>query len=127
RLQVEHPVTEMVTGVDLVELMLRVAMGEKLSIRQSDVKQTGHGIEFRIISEDPFTNFTPSLGTLAALRVPVGEGIRVDSGYGAGDTVSPHYDSLLAKLIVHGADRAAAIQRGREALLGFHCLGVQTC
>ncbi len=127
RLQVEHPVTEMVTGVDLVELMLRVAMGEKLPIRQDDVKQIGHGIEFRIISEDPFTNFTPSLGTLAALRVPVGEGVRVDSGYGAGDTVSPHYDSLLAKLIVHGADRAAAIQSGRDALLGFHCLGVQTC
>jgi len=127
RLQVEHPVTEAVTGVDLVELMLRVARGERLGLLQSDIKQTGHAIEFRIISEDPFTGFTPSLGVVDYLKLPVGEGIRVDAGYAQGDSVTPHYDSLLAKLIVHGDNRPAAFDLGRAALLDFHCLGVQTC
>lgn len=127
RLQVEHPVTEMVTGVDLVELMVRVARGERLPLRQQDVRQTGHAVEFRIISEDPHAGFMPSLGGIDYLRLPAGDGVRVDAGYAQGDTVTPHYDSLLAKLIVHGADRGEAFSRARAALREFHCIGVQTC
>jgi acetyl/propionyl-CoA carboxylase alpha subunit len=91
------------------------------------VVQTGHAIEFRIISEDPHAGFMPSLGGIDYLRLPSGDGVRVDAGYAQGDTVTPHYDSLLAKVIVHGADRLAAFERARTALQDFHCIGVQTC
>jgi acetyl/propionyl-CoA carboxylase alpha subunit len=127
RLQVEHPVTETVTGLDLVELQLRVARGEKLALKQSDVVQRGHAIELRMISEDPFTGFTPSLGTIEHFRLPRGDGIRVDAGYTRGDTVTPHYDSLLAKLIARGSDRADAIARAKTALHDWLLMGVQTC
>ena len=99
---------EEVTGYDLVELQLRVASGEKLEIKQSDIKQTGHAIELRINSEDPYAEFMPSLGYIEAFSPPQGEGIRVDAGYRTGDSVTQFYDSLLGKLILHGKDRTAA-------------------
>ncbi|MEZ5993814.1 MAG: acetyl-CoA carboxylase biotin carboxylase subunit [Planctomycetota bacterium] len=126
RLQVEHPVTEEVTGYDLVELQLRVASGEKLEIKQSDIKQTGHAIELRINSEDPFANFMPSLGYIEAFSPPEGEGIRVDAGYHTGDSVTQFYDSLIAKLIVHDKDRHAAIELAKQALREFMVVGVAT-
>lgn len=126
RLQVEHPVTEMVTGIDLVEQQLRVASGEVLSLKQSDIRQNGAAIEVRINSEDPFAEFMPSLGYIEAFQVPEGQGVRVDAGYAAGDSVTPYYDSLLAKLIVHGKDRAEVVQRQVAALKQFMVVGVAT-
>ncbi len=126
RLQVEHPVTEMVTGIDLVEQQLRVASGEVLSLKQSDIRQNGAAIEVRINSEDPFADFMPSLGYIEAFQVPEGQGVRVDAGYAAGDSVTPYYDSLLAKLIVHGKDRAEVVQRQVAALKQFMVVGVAT-
>ncbi len=126
RLQVEHPVTEQVTGVDLVELQLRVASGEKLELAQNQIKQNGHAIELRINSEDPFFEFMPSLGYIEAFEPPEGDGIRVDAGYHTGDSVTQFYDSLIAKLIVHGADRNSAIKRALEALGRFTVVGVST-
>ncbi len=116
RIQVEHPVTEMITGIDLVQEMLRIAAGEKLSIRQEDVTVTGHAIECRINAEMPEKNFMPFPGTVSALSVPRGEGVRFDTMLYEGYTVPPFYDSLLGKLIVHGTDRAAALERLRAAL-----------
>ncbi len=125
RLQVEHPVTEMTTGRDLVELQLRIAAGEPLDFDQAQVIRQGHAIEFRIYAEDPVT-FLPSPGTLAVFRPPaLSENVRVDSGFEEGDTVTPYYDPLLAKLIVRGNDRAEAIQRGREALENFRIEGIK--
>ncbi|MBE7492035.1 MAG: acetyl-CoA carboxylase biotin carboxylase subunit [Planctomycetes bacterium] len=126
RLQVEHPVTEQVTGVDLVEWQLRIAAGEKLTLKQQELKQTGHAIELRINSEDPFAGFMPSLGYIEAFEPPTGEGIRVDAGYAAGDSVTQFYDSLIAKLIVHAPDRAAAADRAVAALREFMVVGVAT-
>ncbi len=126
RLQVEHPVTEQVTGIDLVEQQLRIASGEKLAIRQADIRQSGHTIELRINSEDPFTGFMPSLGHIDAFQPPAGEGIRVDAGFAAGDTVTQFYDSMIAKLIVSGSDRAHCIERAIAALREFHVVGVAT-
>ncbi|MBZ0136479.1 MAG: acetyl-CoA carboxylase biotin carboxylase subunit [Planctomycetes bacterium] len=126
RLQVEHPVTEEVTGVDLVEWQLRVASGEKLTIDQKDIKQTGHAIELRINSEDPFAEFMPSLGYIEAFEPPEGKGIRVDAGYHTGDSVTQFYDSLTAKLIVHAGDRNAAIELAKRALREFMIVGVAT-
>ncbi|RIK59897.1 MAG: acetyl-CoA carboxylase biotin carboxylase subunit [Planctomycetota bacterium] len=126
RLQVEHPVTEMVTGIDLVEQQLRVASGEVLSLKQSDIRQNGAAIEVRINSEDPFADFMPSLGYIEAFQVPEGQGVRVDAGYAAGDSVTPYYDSLLAKLIIHGKDRAEVVQRQVAALKQFMVVGVAT-
>jgi acetyl-CoA carboxylase biotin carboxylase subunit len=125
RLQVEHPITEMTTGLDLVELQLRIAAGEPLPFDQSQVTRRGHAIEFRIYAEDPVT-FLPSPGTLSVFRPPAtSEQVRLDSGFEEGDTVTPYYDPLLAKLVVWGADRAEAIQRGREALAGFQIEGIK--
>ncbi|RMS54622.1 hypothetical protein ALP65_02473 [Pseudomonas aeruginosa] len=116
RVQVEHPVSEMVTGVDIVKEMLRIASGEKLSIRQEDVVIRGHALECRINAEDPARNFFPSPGTVERLEWPQGEGVRVDSHLYPGYRVPPYYDSLLAKLIVHGRDRDEAFARARQAL-----------
>jgi acetyl-CoA carboxylase biotin carboxylase subunit len=126
RLQVEHPVTEQVTGVDLVEWQLRIASGEKLTLAQDDVRQSGHAIELRINSEDPFAGFMPSLGYIEAFEPPAGEGIRVDAGYAVGDSVTQFYDSLMAKLVVHAGSRADAIELAKRALREFLVVGVAT-
>jgi 3-methylcrotonyl-CoA carboxylase alpha subunit len=127
RLQVEHPVTEMVTGLDLVEWQLRVASGEPLPLAQAEIPQRGHAIEARIYAEDPGRNFLPSSGRIRRLRAPDRHpAIRLDSGFGPGDEVSHHYDPMLAKLIVHGLDRAECLARLREALAYTAIAGVTT-
>ncbi|WP_349897173.1 acetyl/propionyl/methylcrotonyl-CoA carboxylase subunit alpha [Parafrigoribacterium soli] len=126
RLQVEHPVTELVTGVDLVEWQLRVAAGERLTITQDDVTLTGHAIEARVYAEDPESGFLPSTGTVIALAEARGEGVRVDSSLVAGLTVSPHYDPMLAKVIAWGPDRDEALTRLDGALGATTVLGVRT-
>jgi acetyl-CoA carboxylase biotin carboxylase subunit len=126
RIQVEHPVTEMVTGRDLVQLQIRVAQGEPLPFAQDEIAQRGHAIECRIYAEDPDQGFLPSPGTLLALRVPGGPGVRDDSGVYEGFTVPIHYDSMLSKLIVHAATRDQAIARMRRALEEYKVLGVRT-
>lgn len=126
RLQVEHPVTEVVTGIDIVKEMLRIAAGRRLPYRQEDVQMSGWAIECRILAEDPFNNFMPSIGKITSFSVPTGHGVRMDSGIYFGLEVSPYYDSLLAKLIVHGATRAEAILRMRRALDEFRLSGLKT-
>jgi propionyl-CoA carboxylase alpha chain len=137
RLQVEHPVTECITGLDLVEQMIRVAAGEPLAFTQADVKRQGWAIECRINAEDPFRNFLPSTGRLvryqpppvtmtAAAPMPEGGGVRVDTGVFEGGEIPMYYDSMIAKLIVHGRDRAEAIARMREALNAFVIRGVSS-
>jgi acetyl-CoA carboxylase biotin carboxylase subunit len=126
RIQVEHPVTEMVTGIDLVAEQIRVAAGEPLSFTQEDVRTNGHSIECRINAEDASRNFMPRPGRITAWNAPQGEGVRVDTHCEAGYIVPPYYDSLLAKLIVHGKDRAQAIARMLESLRGFEVKGVPT-
>jgi len=125
RLQVEHPVTEATTGLDLIGWQLRIAAGESLPIRQGEVRRLGHALEFRIYAEDP-VRFFPSPGRLAVFRPPEGEGVRVDAGYAQGDTVTPHYDPMVAKLIVSGRDRAEAIGRAEGALVDFRVEGIKT-
>ncbi|WP_214110801.1 acetyl-CoA carboxylase biotin carboxylase subunit [Acrocarpospora catenulata] len=119
RLQVEHPVTELVTGVDLVAAQLRVAAGESVTL---DATPKGHAIEFRVYAEDP-KRFFPGPGKIAEWREPAGEGVRVDSGYLEGNTVTPFYDPLMAKLCVYGATRAEVIERARAAVAGFTVTG----
>jgi len=126
RIQVEHPVTEMVTGIDLVREMLRIAGGEALRFRQDQVRVNGHAIEVRINAEDPARNFAPNPGTVTALNVPGGNGVRFDSMLYAGYTVPPFYDSLLGKLIVHDEDRASAIRRLDRALGELNVEGLTT-
>jgi acetyl-CoA/propionyl-CoA carboxylase, biotin carboxylase, biotin carboxyl carrier protein len=126
RIQVEHTVTEMITGVDLVKWQLRVAQGERLSITQDEIVLRGHAIECRINAEDPADNFRPSLGTLQTYREPHGFGVRVDGGFGEDSTIPQFYDSLVAKLITWGSDRAEAIARMRRALDDFRIEGVRT-
>ena len=125
RIQVEHPVTEMVTGVDLVKSQIRIAAGEKLSEVVGPVEFRGHAIECRINAEDPDT-FVPSPGRVTAFRVPGGPGIRVDTACYADAVIPPYYDSLIAKIIAHGRDRAEAIARMKGALGGFVVEGVKT-
>ena len=136
RLQVEHPVTEAITGIDLVEMMIRVAYGEKLPITQADVKRNGWAIECRINAEDPFRNFLPSTGRLVRFQTPVQTmfqsntqdllGVRVDTGVQDGGEIPMFYDSMIAKLIVHGTDRNDAIAKMREALNGFVIRGISS-
>ena len=136
RLQVEHPVTECITGLDLVELMIRVAAGEKLPITQADVKREGWAIECRINAEDPFRNFLPSTGRLVRFQPPAQsmfqgntealQGVRVDTGVQEGGEIPMYYDSMIAKLIVHGRDRSEAIAKMREALNGFVIRGISS-
>jgi acetyl-CoA/propionyl-CoA carboxylase biotin carboxyl carrier protein len=126
RLQVEHPVTELVTGLDLVEWQLRVAAGEKLPYGQEDIRLTGHAVEARICAEDPARGFLPSGGTVLRLREPQGDGIRTDSGLSEGTEVGSLYDPMLSKVIAYGPDRATALRRLRAALAETVTLGVQT-
>ena len=126
RLQVEHPVTELVTGRDLVREQLRIAAGEKLGYTQDDVVFKGHAIECRINAEDPDANFMPSPGTIVGLRAPGGPWVRDDSGIYAGYTVPRFYDTLMAKLIVWASDREGAIARMARALAEYHVSGVRT-
>ncbi len=125
KLQVEHPVTELVTGLDLVELMLRVAAGEPLPFAQEAIRLDGWAIEARVYAEDPTRNFLPSTGRLVRYSPPVGEGLRLDDGVFEGAEISVHYDPMIAKLAAYGADRDAAIDRLRDALDRFYISGVQ--
>lgn len=125
RVQVEHPVTELVTGVDLVKEQLKIAMGAKLALKQKNVTMTGHSIECRINAEDPKT-FVPCPGKITELNIPGGPGVRVDTAIYCGYTVPPHYDNLLAKLVVHAETRAEAIARMTRALEEFHIVGIKT-
>lgn len=125
RLQVEHPVTELITGQDLVELMIRVANGEELPLGQADVKLTGWAMESRVYAEDPFRNFLPSIGRLIHYQPPRGDNIRVDTGVYEGGEVSMFYDPMIAKLITYGKDRNEAIARMRDALDAYYIRGVQ--
>ncbi|MET3575861.1 acetyl/propionyl/methylcrotonyl-CoA carboxylase subunit alpha [Bhargavaea ullalensis] len=126
RLQVEHPVTEEVTGLDLVEWQLRVAYGEPLpQTEQREIKSSGHAIEYRIYAEDP-DRFLPSPGKIEALRLPEGTGVRIDAGYAGGDTVTPFYDPMIAKVVITGDSRDEAIQRSREFFSDAAVEGVKT-
>jgi len=125
RLQVEHPVTEMITGLDLVELMIRIAAGEKLPFKQKDISYNGWAIESRVYAEDPLRNFLPSIGRVTRYRPPpANDGVRTDTGIGEGSEISMYYDPMIAKLITHGATRAEAVARMSEALDGFLVRGV---
>jgi 3-methylcrotonyl-CoA carboxylase alpha subunit len=127
RLQVEHPVTEMITGLDLVEWQLRVAAGESLPLRQEEIPLAGHAIEARIYAEDPQHDFLPSIGLLEHLSTPATSSrVRIDTGVRQGDEISPYYDPMIAKLVVHADTRVAAIERLRGALAQFHVVGVRT-
>jgi acetyl-CoA carboxylase, biotin carboxylase subunit len=125
RLQVEHPVTELVTGIDLVEQQFLIAAGEDVSFAPAAVAPSGHALELRIYAEDS-KRFLPSPGTITEWTEPSGPGIRVDAGYAAGNTVTPFYDPLLAKLCLHGADRAEALERARAAVAAFRIDGLRT-
>jgi len=126
RLQVEHPITEMLTGLDLVHWQLRVAQGEALPFTQDQLTARGHAIECRVCAEDPAQSFYPSVGRLLRADEPRGPGLRVDSGFVGGDEISPHYDSLLAKVIAHATTRAEAIQKLDAALARYTVLGLTT-
>lgn len=126
RLQVEHGITELITGIDLVKLQIRLAAGEYLPYSQEDIKIRGHAIEFRINAEDPLNNFAGSSGYITYYKEPAGPGIRVDSGVESGSYVPPYYDSMISKLMVYGKDRATAIQVARRALDEYKIGGVKT-
>ncbi|HXF53693.1 MAG TPA: biotin carboxylase N-terminal domain-containing protein [Hyphomicrobiaceae bacterium] len=126
RLQVEHTVTEMVTGLDLVEWQLRIAAGERLPLAQGQISCSGHAVETRLCAEDPAHDFAPSTGRLAAFAMPVGPGIRVDTGVRASDEVAPYYDSLIAKIVSHGENRHVAMARQLAALDALHLAGPRT-
>ncbi len=126
RLQVEHPVTELISGVDLVELQIKVARGEALQIKQADLKINGHALELRVYAEDPLNDFLPSVGNLEVYKIPKGEGIRVDNGFEEGMDIPIYYDPMLSKLITYGSNRLAAIQLMIKAIDNYHVEGVKT-
>ncbi len=126
RLQVEHPVSEIITGVDLVELQIKVARGEALGIKQSDLKINGHALELRIYAEDPLNDFLPSVGNLEVYTLPEGDGIRVDNGFEQGMDIPIYYDPMLAKLITYGKTREEAIQLMLKAISNYKIKGIQT-
>ncbi|TXC82038.1 acetyl-CoA carboxylase biotin carboxylase subunit [Luteibaculum oceani] len=126
RLQVEHPVTEMITGVDLVQEQIKVARGEKLSFSQEDLSIQGHSIEVRVYAEDPANNFLPDIGKLETYRIPKGPGIRVDDGFEEGMEIPIHYDPMIAKLIVHANTRDEAIARMLRAIEAYRITGIET-
>lgn len=126
RLQVEHAVSEMITGLDLVEEQIKIARGEKLSFTQDDLVLNGHAIELRVCAEDPLNNFLPSIGTLTKYVKPVGEGIRVDDGYEEGMAIPIYYDPMIAKLVVHGKTRTEAIEKMLQAIKEYKIEGVAT-
>jgi len=126
RLQVEHPVTEMITGIDLVEEQIKIARGEKLGFSQDDIVINGHSLELRVYAEDPLNDFLPSIGTLSKYTKPAGEGIRVDDGYEEGMTIPIYYDPMIAKLVTHGKDRMDAIQKMKAAIKNYKIEGVST-
>lgn len=125
RLQVEHPVTEEITGLDIVEEQLKIASGERLTITRETLKRNGHAIEVRIYAEDPKT-FLPSPGKITAFRLPEGEGIRNETAVEAGSKVPPFYDPMIAKLIAWGSSREEACKRIRDALLNYQVEGIKT-
>ncbi len=126
RLQVEHPVSELISGVDLVELQIRIARGEELKIKQEDLKINGHALELRVYAEDPLNDFLPSVGTLETYKLPTGDGVRVDNGFEEGMDVPIYYDPMLSKLITYGKNRDEAIQMMLKAIEDYHIEGVQT-
>jgi acetyl-CoA carboxylase biotin carboxylase subunit len=126
RIQVEHPVTELLTGIDLIAEQIRLSAGETLTLRQEQLEIRGHAIEFRINAEDPDDNFSPQTGTIDGLALPAGPGVRVDTHLFPGYEVPPYYDSLLAKLIVWGETREIALSRSRRALAEFEVAGIRT-
>src|SRR6185312_2600333 len=126
RIQVEHPVTEMVYGVDLVKEQIRVAAGESLGFIQEDLHPVGHAIEVRVNAEDPENNFAPAAGTLSRVEFPGGPGVRVDTHVYSGAVIPPYYDSMIAKIIAHGRTREAAIARMERALTETRIEGVKT-
>lgn len=126
RLQVEHPVSEMITGLDLVKEQIKVARGEKLSFTQDDLKINGHSIEVRVCAEDPLNNFLPDIGNLKTYRIPSGPGVRVDDSFEEGMDIPIYYDPMIAKLIVHGKDRTEAIEKMLRAIQDYTITGVET-
>lgn len=126
RLQVEHPVTEMITGVDLVEQQIRVARGEKLQLDQTEICINGHSIELRVYAEDPLNNFLPSINRLSQYQIPVGEGIRVDHGFEQGMDIPIYYDPMIAKLVTYGETREAAIEKMKKAISDYIIEGIET-
>lgn len=126
RLQVEHPVTELISGVDLVELQIKVARGEALQIKQNDLKIKGHALELRVYAEDPLNDFLPSVGHLDTYKLPKGNGVRVDNGFEEGMDIPIYYDPMLSKLITYGRTRAEAIQLMINAIENYHVEGVET-
>ena len=126
RLQVEHPVTEMITGIDLVEEQIKIARGEPLGFTQDDLTISGHALELRVYAEDPLNNFLPSIGTLTKYVKPKGEGIRVDDGYEEGMAIPIYYDPMIAKLVTHGNNRTEAIQKMKQAIKDYTIKGVAT-
>ncbi len=124
RLQVEHPVTELTTGVDLIGWQFRIAAGETLTVQQHEVRRRGHALEFRVYAEDP-VKFFPSPGPLKVFDPPTGDGVRLDAGYAQGNVVTPNYDPMIAKLIISGSDRLDAIRRAKDALAAFRIEGIK--
>jgi acetyl-CoA carboxylase biotin carboxylase subunit len=126
RLQVEHPITEMVTGTDLVKAQILVAQGEALPFKQEDIRQRGHAVECRVYAEDPFHNFMPAPGMVVDMQYPLGPGVRLDNGIYQGFQVPMDYDPILAKLVTYGSDRREAIQRMQRALSEYRISGPKT-
>ncbi|MCK4490967.1 MAG: hypothetical protein KAU23_11950, partial [Anaerolineales bacterium] len=126
RLQVEHPVTEAVTGIDIVKEQIRIAAGQPLLVKQEDISLTGWAMECRINAEDPYREFLPSTGIITQSLLPAGPGVRVDAGVYSGYEISPYYDALIAKLIVHESSREKTIARMQRALEEYRIIGIQT-